>query len=106
MCRAPQAHDEVSAVNVKGHASQADVQAGRSTHLFRKGNNFADVFAKRGADTHKPPFRVARTVLAFASLAKQAEPRLRWVAAPMRREVVRTPRTRRSASGARSWRYP
>ena len=34
-------------------------------------------FAKKGADTHKPAFRVAKTVVACASLAKQAA---RWAA--------------------------
>ena len=70
-------HDEVTAVKVNGHATEADVQAGRSTLLFRHGNNFADVFAKEGADTRKPPLHVAKTYLARSSLAKQA---LRWAA--------------------------
>ena len=70
-------HDEVRAVKVKGHATESDVEAGRTSHLFKKGNDFADTFAKKGADTHKPAFRVAKTVVACASLAKQAA---RWAA--------------------------
>ena len=65
-------HDEVRAVKVKGHA-----EAGRTSHWCRKGNDLADTFAKKGADTHKPTFRVAKTVVACASLAKQAA---RWAA--------------------------
>ena len=68
-------HDEVTAV--KGHATEADLQAGRSAVVFRRGNSFADVVAKKGADIHKPPFLNARTMLALSSLAKQA---VRWVA--------------------------
>ena len=34
---------------VKGHASQEDVDAGRTTHLHKTGNDHADHFAKRGS---------------------------------------------------------
>ena len=37
-------------VKTKGHASEADVQAGRSTPFQRKGNDNADHFASRGVD--------------------------------------------------------
>ena len=67
--------DEVRAV--KGHATLRDVEAGRSSHLFKKRNDYADLFAKKGAATHKPPFRVAKTVVACVSLAMQAA---RWAA--------------------------
>ena len=70
-------HDEVRAVKVKGHATERDVEAGRTSHLCKKGNDLADTFAKKEADTHKPAFRVAKTVVASASLAKQAA---RWAA--------------------------
>ena len=70
-------HDEVRAVKVKGHATERDVEAGRTSHLCKRGNDLADTFAKKGADTHKPAFRVAKTVVACASLAKQAA---RWAA--------------------------
>ena len=70
-------HDEVRAVKVKGHATELDVEAGPTSHLCKKGNDLADTFAKKGADTHKPAFRVAKTVDACASLAKQAA---RWAA--------------------------
>ena len=70
-------HDEVKAVKVKGHATLRDVEDGRTSHLFKKGNDLADTFAKKGADTHKPAFRVAKTFAACASLAKQAA---RWAA--------------------------
>ena len=70
-------HDEVKAVKVKGHATQRDVEAGRTSHLCKKGNDLADSFAKKGADTHKPAFRVAKSFVACASLAKQAA---RWAA--------------------------
>ena len=67
-------HDEVKAIKV---ATQRDVEAGRTSHLFKRGNDYADIFAKRGADTHKPAFRVAKAFAACASLAKQAA---RWAA--------------------------
>ena len=70
-------HDEVRAVKVKGHATQRDVEAGRTSHLFKRGNDCADTFAKKGADTQNSAFRVAKTVVACASLAKQAA---RWAA--------------------------
>ena len=70
-------HDEVRAVKVKGHATMCDVEAGRSSHLFKRGNEFADLFAKKGADAHKPPFRIAKTMVTCASLALQAA---RWAA--------------------------
>ena len=67
--------------NAAGHvtmampwATQRDVEAGRTTYLFERGNDCADIFAKKGTDTHKPAFRVAKTVV---SLAKQAA---RWAA--------------------------
>ena len=63
-------HDEVRAVKVKGHATERDVEAGRNSHLCKRGNDLADPFAKKGAGTHK-------TVVAWASLAKQAA---RWAA--------------------------
>ena len=68
-------HDVVRAVKVKGHATESDVEAERTSHLFRRGNEFADTFAKKGADAHKPAFRVAKTVVTCASLTKQAA---RW----------------------------
>ena len=70
-------YDEVKAVKVKGHATERDVEVGRTFHLFKRGNDLADTFAKKGADIHKPAFRVAKTVVACASLAKQAA---RWAA--------------------------
>ena len=70
-------HEEVRAVKVKGHATERDVEAGRTSHLCKNGNELADTFAKKGADTHKPAFRVAKTVVACASLAMQAA---RWAA--------------------------
>ena len=70
-------HDEVRAVKVKGHATMRDVEAGRSSHLFTRGNDNAVLCAKKGAATHKPAFRVAKTMVACASLAKQAA---RWAA--------------------------
>ena len=39
--------DEVRAINIKGHATQRDVEAGRSSHLSTR-----SAFAKKGADTH------------------------------------------------------
>ena len=70
-------HDQVRAVKVKGHATVRDVEAGRSSHLFKRDNDFADIFAKKGPDAHKPPFRIAKTMVACASLALQAA---RWAA--------------------------
>ena len=61
-------HDEVRAVKAKGHATQRDVEAGRTSHLCKRGNDFADTFAKKGADTHKPAFRVAKTVVACGAV--------------------------------------
>ena len=56
---------------------RCDVEAGRTSHLCKRSNDFADTFAKKRADTHKPAFRVAKTVVACSSLAKQAA---RWAA--------------------------
>ena len=56
---------------------QRDVEAGRTSHLYKKGNDLADTLAKKSADTHKPAYRVAKTVVACASPAKQAA---RWAA--------------------------
>ena len=50
---------------------------GRTSHLCKRGSDFADTFAKKVADAHKLAFRVAKTVVACASLAKQAA---RWAA--------------------------
>ena len=54
-----------------------DVEAGLSNHPFKRGNDLAELFAKKRADAHKPPFRIAKTVVACTSLAKQAA---RWAA--------------------------
>ena len=40
----------ISIIKCKGHATLADVQAGRSTPFTRKGNDHADHFAGRGVD--------------------------------------------------------
>ena len=58
---------------------QSRSRATRRRWTCRRGVPLADVFAKKAADTPKPPLRVARTVLALAltSLAKQAT---RWAA--------------------------
>ena len=59
-------------------ATLRDVEAVRTSHLFKRRGDHADIFAKKGADTHKPAFRVAKTVvICGASLAKQAA---RWAA--------------------------
>ena len=71
-------HDEVRAVKVKGHATERDVEAGRTFPLVQKGKRLCQTTSqKKCADTHKPAFRVAKTVVACASLAKQAA---RWAA--------------------------
>ena len=44
-------HDEVRAVKVKGHATMRDVEAGRSSHLCQRGNDFADFCQERGRRT-------------------------------------------------------
>ena len=49
-------YDEVRAGKVNCHATQRDVEAGRTSHLCKRGNDFADTFAKKGADTLKPAF--------------------------------------------------
>ena len=68
----------VRAVKVKGHATQRDVEAlGALPSCSKRRNDHADIFAKKGADTQKPAFRVAKTVVACASLVKQAA---RWAA--------------------------
>ena len=36
-------------------------RAGRTSHLFKRRNDHADTFAKKGADTQKPAFRVAKS---------------------------------------------
>ena len=35
-------HDQVKAIKVKGHATQRDVEAGRTSHLFKRGNDYAE----------------------------------------------------------------
>ena len=40
-------HDEVRAVKVKGHATERDVEAVRTSHLYKRGNDLADPFAKK-----------------------------------------------------------
>ena len=65
-------HGEVRALKVKRPATQRDVEAWRFS-----GNDFANAFAKKGTDTHKPAFRAAKTVVACDSFAKQAA---RWAA--------------------------
>ena len=45
-------HDEVTAVNVKGHATEADAQAGRSTLVFRRGNKISQTRSQKKAPTH------------------------------------------------------
>ena len=58
---------------------QSRSRATRRRWTCRRGVPLADVFAKKAANTPKPPLRVARTVLALAltSLAKQPA---RWAA--------------------------
>ena len=54
-------------------------RGGRAFHtpVQKRGTDLADLFAKKGAAIYKPPFRIAKTVVACASLALQAA---RWAA--------------------------
>ena len=50
--------DGISILKCKGHATEADVHAGRSTEFLRKGNDHADHFAGYGvgiSDANAPP---------------------------------------------------
>ena len=80
-------HDEVRAVKVKGPAKKRDVEAGRTSHLLKR---YADIFAKKRADTHKPAFRLAKTVVACAFRFRGWDDT--WAAAP--RPGARPPRAR------------
>ena len=80
-------HDEVRAVKVKGDATESDVEAGRTSHLCKKGNDFADTFAKKREQIHTSPH--------FAS------PKLLLVRPwPSKRHVGRPKRTFCSGSGS------
>ena len=71
-------HDEVRAVKVKGHATESDVEAGRTSHLCKRGNDFADTFAKKG-QTHTSPLfaspRQSLRVLPWPSKRHDGPPR-------------------------------
>ena len=56
---------------------QRERQTERDRQRPKRGNDFANLFAKKGADAHKPPLRIAKTMVACASLARQAA---RWAA--------------------------
>ena len=58
---------------VKNERDMRGRERERVTERERAVNREVDTFAKKRADTHKPAFRVAKTVVACASLAKQAE---------------------------------
>ena len=81
-------NDEVRAVKVKGHATLRDVEEVRTSHLFKRGNDYADIFAKKGADTH--------TSLLFGS-PRQSLPVLPW---PSKLRDGRQRSTSCSGSGA------
>ena len=49
LARAP---DTVGFVKVKGHAKWSDVNSGRATLADQRGNDAADVLARRGAAAH------------------------------------------------------
>ena len=65
-------HDEVRAVKVKGHATERDVQAAHFPSVQKEKRLCRHFCKERDRHTHKPAFRVAKTVVACASLAKQA----------------------------------
>jgi ribonuclease HI len=54
--------DGISIRKCKGHATEADVEAGRSSAFLRAGNDHADYFAGRGVDIeeHEVPAEAAR----------------------------------------------
>ena len=80
-------HDEVRAVKVKGHATERDVEAGRTSHLCKRGNDFADTFAKKkGQICTSPLFASPRQLLLVRP----------W---PSKRHVGRPKRTFCSGSG-------
>ena len=70
-------HDEVRAVKVKGHATERYAEAGEFPTCAKGETTLQTPSQKKGADTHKLAFRVAKTVVACASLARQAA---RWAA--------------------------
>ena len=79
-------HDEVRALKVKGHATERNVEAGRTSHLCKRRNDFADTFAKKVQIRTSPLF---------------ASPRQLWFVRPWpsKRHVGRPKRTFCSGSG-------
>ena len=67
----------LSSHKTKAHASKADVEQGFTTEWERKGNNWADHYAKLGASLHGVRPEHILEARAFASLAFQAA---RWAA--------------------------
>eukprot|EP00973_Karenia_brevis_P014925 2037131-Karenia_brevis.AAC.1 len=69
--------EDVQVHKTLGHATAADVHAGRTTEWERKGNQFADKYARRGAELHGTSSDHVHEVAAMADLARQA---LQWSA--------------------------
>ena len=67
--------ENITLVKTKGHATEADVQAGRSSEFERKGNDNADHFAGRGVEValHQSPN--AQEIQSY----KEAQSWYRWL---------------------------
>ena len=82
---------------------------GRTSHLSRRGNDHADVFAKRGADTCKPASRVATTVVACQGLETTRVAAVRPQARPPRGKTQAHDSLQLERvfdSGAKLWKTP
>eukprot|EP00973_Karenia_brevis_P060652 8435154-Karenia_brevis.AAC.1 len=69
--------DQVQVVKTKGHATEEDVNEGRTTHWERRGNRKADELAKAGAAMHGLSKQVMLEMQALKSIGYQAH---RWAA--------------------------
>eukprot|EP00973_Karenia_brevis_P076117 10572442-Karenia_brevis.AAC.1 len=68
-----QYHDEeVTGIKTKAHATEADVDAGRTTWWELKGNKHADRLAKKGVAMHAPPPEEVKLVKALRQIVKEA----------------------------------
>ena len=64
--------ETVSVTKTKAHATQGDVEVGRTTEWERRGNAAADDRAKAGAKCHEVPSKVVSLVEAAQGLARTA----------------------------------
>ena len=60
------------ALKTKAHATLADVEAGRTTFFQKRGNDAADLFAKRGAGAHPSAAEAYQVTKACSLVAQEA----------------------------------